>query len=118
MRWLLQWLVEDILRLFGVPVTEHAELREEMVRRRQRKGYHSAELTEAEERLTVHRRRVRVMERSPDTPREDLVAARRELVQAEGDVRHHEARLHQARVELEEMQASRHGDPADGEDPS
>lgn len=103
MRWLLQWLVEDVCRLFGIPVTAQADRRAEMVRQRARKRYHSRELSDAEERLRTRRRTVRVLEVAADTPREDLVEARRAMMLAEGDVRHHRARLHQAREALAEL---------------
>ena len=103
MRWLLQWLVEDVCRLFGVAVTRKEERRREAVRQKARKAYHSRELSDAEERLRSRRRNVRVLEVAADTPREDLVEARKAMMLAEGDVRHHRARLHQAREALEAL---------------
>lgn len=100
MRWLLQWLMEDVCRLFGIAVSEQAERRGEMVRQKARKDYHSRELSDAEEQLRIRRRSVRVLEVSAETPREDLVEARRAMMLAEGDVRHHRGRLHQARQAL------------------
>lgn len=105
MRWLLQWLVEDVCRLFGIPVTEQEERRRKMVRQKARKTYHSGELSQAEELLRSRRRAVRVLEVSADTPRDELVEARRTMMLAEGDVRHHRARLHQAREALEALRA-------------
>lgn len=118
MRWLLQWLLEDLRRLFGTPVTRQAEGRREMVRQRERKRYHSAELSDAEERLRSRRRAVRVLEVSADTPRDELVTARRAMMLAEGDVRHHRARLHQAREALEALRQDAGLDGTDADDPA
>jgi len=109
MRWLLQWLVEDVCRLFGVPVSEVHERRAGVLRQKARKAYHSRELSEAEERFRTRRRAVRILEASPDTPRDELVAARRTMVLAQGDVRHHEIRLAQAREALRALLGDQEG---------
>ena len=63
---------------------------------------------------------MRALEMSPEADVEELVRARRDLVVAEGDLRHHRARAEHAREALRLMRADRdhlsRGRPAEHRD--
>ncbi|UCC25784.1 MAG: hypothetical protein JSU98_01555 [Gemmatimonadales bacterium] len=107
MRWLLQWLLDDLRRFFNPQVGPSHALREGMVRARQRQSYHEEEAREASERAGQLLQRVRALEMSPEADVTELVAARKDLVVAEGDLRHHRARAEEAREALRLMRADR-----------
>lgn len=107
MRWLLQWLLQDLRRFFNPHTPEMHALRHGMVRARQRQEHHEAEAREASERAGQLLQRVRALESSPEADVAELVAARKDLMVAEGDLRHHRARAQQAREAMRLMRADR-----------
>lgn len=107
MRWILQWLFDDLLRFFGPFVTELHSLREGMSRARRRREHHGASAREAAARAEELLTRVRAMEVSAEADVSELVNARKELMAAEGDVRHHRARANQAEEALRLMKVDR-----------
>lgn len=107
MTWILRWLLEDLQRFLNPRADDLRRLREGMARARHRHAHHTEAAREAEAGARECLKRVRVLEMSPDAPVGALVAARRELMLAEGDVRHHRARTAQAEEALRLMTADR-----------
>jgi len=107
MTWILRWLLEDLQRFLNPRADELRRLREGVVRARQRHGHHAEAGREATARVRILLNRVRVLEMSPDAPVETLVGARRDLMVAEGDARHHRARAAQAEEALRLMKEDR-----------
>ena len=98
----------DLRRILGGRPHEERERRELILRLRGREAWHEELLAAAEAEAQRLRDHVAALERSEDTHRQDLVQARRALMSVEGDVRHHSARLRQARDELADIRV----DPA------
>lgn len=107
MTWILRWLLDDLQRFLNPRADDLRRVREGMVRARQRKAHHAEAAREGAARVRILLNRVRVLEMSPDAPVEALVAARRDLMVAEGDARHHRARTAQAEEALRLMKADR-----------
>jgi hypothetical protein len=105
MRWILQWLLDDLRRILGVPLDREREVRETALRLQGREAWHDELLAAARAEAEVLRERVTRLERAEDTPGHELVQARRALVLVEADIRHHTARLRQAREALAELRA-------------
>lgn len=100
-------MFDDLLRLFGPFVSELRFLREGMSRARRRLECHGALAREAASKAEELLTRVRAMEVSAEADVSELVKARKELMVAEGDVRHHRARANQAEEALRLMKVDR-----------
>lgn len=116
MRWLLQRLLEDLQRLLHPRTPDLARLRDGMLRGRHRHAYHRQQAREASDRFADLRGRIRVLELSPEAPLAELVDARRDLMAAEGDFRHHRVRTAEVEEALRLMRDDRRtleagGDP-------
>lgn len=107
MRWILQWLLDDLRRLFNPHLPQLHALREGMMRARARQAHHHDAAREASERAGELLRRVRALEMSREADVGELVQARKELVLAEGDLRHHRSRATQAQEALRLMRSDR-----------
>ena len=97
MRWLIEWLLEDVRAFFNPGARELKNLRSGMARARARHRHHQAHARDASERAEELLRRVQALEMSREADVSELVAARRELMLAEGDLRHHRSRANQAK---------------------
>lgn len=115
MRWLLLWLLEDLQRLLNPRAADLTRLRGGMVRARQRHAWHRGQAREASERTAQLLQRVKALEMSPEAPLDVLVAARRELMAAEGDLRHHRSGSAEAEKALRLMREDREILEAGGE---
>lgn len=117
MRWLLQWLLEDLRGLLVHDPRALAEVRGGLVRARHRHAHHRELARVSSERANELKVRLRSMELSDEAEVEALVELRRELVHAEGDVRHHRARAVQTeeamRLMREDRKRLRSGEPAE-----
>ena len=107
MTWILRWLLEDLQRFLNPRADDLRRLRDGMARARHRQAHHTRAGGEAAARAREVAKRVRVLEMSPDAPVEALVAARRDLMVAEGDARHHRARTAHAEEALRLMTEDR-----------
>lgn len=115
MKWLLRWLLEDLQHLFNPMGPELRNLREARMRAHRRRERHGTLARKALKRCTEILARVRELEASSEAPLEALVAARRELLAAEGDLRHHQGKASSAEEALRLMAEDRRrmeaGDP-------
>ena len=107
MRRILLWLLEDLRGLFAPHVAEMRHLRGGMARARQREAHHREGAREASERAGQLMRRIKALEMSREADVGELVEVRRELVVAEGDLRHHRSRARQAEEALRLMKGDR-----------
>jgi hypothetical protein len=107
MKWLLLWLLEDLQRLLNPMARDLSRLRGGRMRARSRQEHHAGLAKRALKRCTEILKRVRELEASSEAPLEDLVAARRELLVAEGDLRHHQAHAAAAEEALRLMEEDR-----------
>lgn len=107
MRWLLRWLLDDLQRLLNPRAGELARLPGGMARARRRHAWHRAQAREASERTAQLLQRVKALEMSPEAPLDELVTARRELMAAEADLRHHRSRAAGAEEALRLMREDR-----------
>lgn len=107
MKWLLRWLLEDLQHLLNPRAPDLRRLREARMRARGRHERHRAMAKTALKRCTEILARVRDLEASSEAPLEALVDARREMLAAEGDLRHHQGRAAEAEEALRLMAEDR-----------
>jgi len=107
MTWILRWFLEDLHLLFNPHAADLRRLREGMAHARHRQERHGGLARAALKRAGEMMRRVRALEMSPDAPVEMLVAAHRDLMAAEEDLRHHHGRTAEAEEALRLMTEDR-----------